>query len=77
MGRFGSDLFDIYAPFWRSHEHRPLRRPVDGDSEIKFLLDLKAFLDQQDQDLASLGPGLMGNQRHPDHLPCQRLRLFW
>ena len=51
------------------------RRAIDQDAEIELALDLEPFLDQHAADLLAFGAGLVGDQRHPDHLLRELLDL--
>jgi hypothetical protein len=48
---------------------------VEQQAQIELALHLQAFFDQHASDDAPLGPGLMRDQRHAEHLDCEVLGL--
>ena len=56
--------------------HRAAGGAVDDEAEVELPGHLQAFLDEDARDDAPLGPGLVGDQRHAEHVPrrCARPR---
>jgi hypothetical protein len=68
LRRLLGDFLDVHATLGRSHHHGALQHAVDDDGEIELLGDLRALLDQQALHDAALGPGLVRDERHAQHL---------
>ena len=61
--RFGN-FFDVHAAFARSHQRDLLRHTVHHQRHVQFLLDVRAFFDQQALDQLAFRTGLVRHQRH-------------
>ena len=61
-------LLDLHAALFGRHHHRHADAAVERDAEVELLIDVERFLDENLADFASLGAGLVRDQRHADHL---------
>ena len=68
LGRVRRDFLDVHAAFGRGHHGDLLRAAVHHDADIKLLLDVGTFLDEQAPHLLPLGTGLVGLQLHAQDL---------
>jgi hypothetical protein len=62
------DLLDLDAALGRGHEGDARGVAVDHHAEIELARDLAAVLDIDPAHLAPARPGLVGDQRHAEHL---------
>ncbi len=65
---FRRNLFDLHATRRRRHEHVASVAAVEHDAEIQLARDGQRLFDQQTLHLLALGPGLVRDQRHAEHL---------
>ena len=56
------DLFDVHAAFTGGDHSHPAVAAIDQKREIQLVADIAPFLDIEALDLATLGPGLVGDQ---------------
>jgi len=68
LGRVVSDFLDVHAAFGRGHDGDLLRGTVSQGSDVVFVLDVGAFLDQEVAHLLAFGAGLVGDQLHAEDL---------
>jgi hypothetical protein len=78
--RLRCDLLDIHAACRRRHEYRLAVPAIHQNPDVQLALDRQRLFDQQPSHDASLGPRLVGDQRHAQHLrrkfahDCHRIR---
>ena len=72
-----SHLFDVHAASRARDNDGSRCGSVEDDAQIQLAIDLQPFFDQHSADLLPLRAGLMGDQRHPDHLFGDLLGLLW
>ncbi|ABA49494.1 hypothetical protein BURPS1710b_0976 [Burkholderia pseudomallei 1710b] len=66
--RLFRDFLDVHAAFARRHHDDLLRHAIDHDADIQFLLDVRAFFDQQTVDLLAFRARLVRLQLHAEDL---------
>ena len=69
-------LFDFHAPLGTREERGTPAVPVHQQAQIQFLVDPRAFLNQQPPHLSAFRPGLMRHQGFPDEFPRQGRHLL-
>ena len=71
------DLLDVHAA-GRAGNHDGTRGcAIDDDAEIQLTLDLQPLFDKDAAHRPAFRTGLMGHERHPDHLFRDLLGFFW
>ena len=71
MGILGGDLFDLHATRGRCHEDIAAGDAVEHDAEVQLARDGQGLFDQQPLHDLALGPGLVRDQLHAQHLGCE------
>ena len=66
FGGVRSNFLDVHAAFAGCHQHGALGAAVDHQADIKFFLDISAFLNQQPAHLLAFGAGLVSLQLHAE-----------
>ena len=68
VGRLVGHLLDLDAALGAGHHHRAAGRAVDDDAQVELPGHLQALLDEDALDDAAVGAGLVGDQRHAEHV---------
>src|SRR5690606_2061176 len=76
LGRLGRNLLDVDPALGRGHQGEARGRPVDQRREVELARDVAAVLDVDAAHLPALGPGLMGDEGHAEHLLGQLAHLL-
>ena len=76
LGRLGGDLLDVHAAFGRGHERDPRGFAIDHHAEIEFARDVAAVFDEQASHLPAFRAGLVGHQRHAEHIVGELAHLL-
>src|SRR5262245_32547915 len=71
----GGHFFDVHTARGACDDDRLAGGAIDQHAEIQLAIDLDSFFDEHAANLAALRAGLMGHERHADHLPGDALRF--
>ncbi len=66
--RFGRDFFDVHPAFGRGHQGDPVGGAVNQERDVELVGDIAATLNQDTLDDFAFRTGLVGDQRHAEHV---------
>jgi hypothetical protein len=61
-------LFDVHAAGLARHEERALHGAIDEHAQVELAADRDPLFDEHARDHPAFGPGLVGHERHADHV---------
>ena len=76
MRGFGSHFLDVHSPGLAGHNNDLGNRPVGNNAQVQLFGNIQTLLHQNLFNFLPLGPGLLGNQIHPDDLPGNTVNLL-
>jgi hypothetical protein len=68
LRRLGGDFLDVHAARGAGHHHRLAGGAVEQHAQVELALHLEALFDQDASHNPPFGAGLMGDERHAEHL---------